>query len=65
MKSRKPHKGLTKRVKISARGKVIRHKAGRRHLLSVKNGKRCRHLRRKCGVGVADTVRIKALLGVK
>ncbi|MDP6117260.1 MAG: 50S ribosomal protein L35 [Planctomycetota bacterium] len=65
MKSRKPHKGISKRVKITARGKVLRHKAGRRHLLSVKNGKRLRHLRRKVGVGHADAVRIKALLGVK
>jgi large subunit ribosomal protein L35 len=64
MKTRKPHKGISKRVKITARGKVLRHKAGRRHLLSVKNGKRSRHLRKKCGVGVADAIRIKALLGV-
>ena len=28
MKSRKPHKGISKRVKITARGKVLRHKAG-------------------------------------
>jgi len=40
----KPHKGLLKRVKVSARGKIIRHKAMRGHLMSSKTGRRRRHL---------------------
>lgn len=42
----KPHKGLRKRVKVSAKGKIVRKKAGKSHLLSNKSGKRLRRLRR-------------------
>ena len=42
----KPHKGLRKRVKVSAKGKIVRKQAGKSHLLSNKSGKRLRRLRR-------------------
>jgi large subunit ribosomal protein L35 len=42
----KPHKGVGKRVKVSARGKVMRRKSFARHRMSHKPGKRCRHLRK-------------------
>lgn len=59
----KPHKGLKKRVKVTATGKVIRNKAGRRHLMSVKSSKRRRGLREKAGVASTELRRVKTLLG--
>ncbi|TWT46093.1 50S ribosomal protein L35 [Phycisphaerae bacterium RAS1] len=46
MHKRKPHKGLQKRVKVSARGKIVRHQSFRGHLLSGKSGRRKQRLRR-------------------
>jgi large subunit ribosomal protein L35 len=40
----KTRKAVAKRFKITARGKVLRSQASRRHLLSAKNAKRRRHL---------------------
>jgi len=40
----KPHKGLLKRVKVTARGKILRRKANKGHLMSSKTGKRRRRL---------------------
>ena len=45
MPKEKTHKGLAKRVKVTAKRKVKRHKAGKGHLLSSKNAKQRRHLR--------------------
>ncbi|HVN23500.1 MAG TPA: 50S ribosomal protein L35 [Syntrophorhabdales bacterium] len=42
----KTHRGLAKRVKITARGKVKRARAFHSHLLSSKSPKRKRNLRR-------------------
>lgn len=41
----KTHKGLAKRVKVTARGKVKVRRPGTSHLLSGKSGKRLRKLR--------------------
>ena len=46
MPKRKTHKGLTKRVTVTARGKVLHAHPGASHLMSGKRGKRRRHLRR-------------------
>lgn len=53
MKRRKPktHKGIAKRVKITATGKVKMGRPGRRHLAISKSPKRLRHLRRKITIG--------------
>lgn len=40
----KTHKGLSKRVKITASGKVKHKRAGMGHLMSGKNAKRRRRL---------------------
>ena len=45
MPKEKTHKGLAKRVKVTANRKVKRHRAGKGHLLSSKNAKRLRRLR--------------------
>jgi large subunit ribosomal protein L35 len=48
----KTHKGLAKRVKVSANGKVKHRKAGKGHLMSVKSSKRLRRIRRPSTVGL-------------
>lgn len=48
----KTRKSLSKRIKITKKGKVLRSKAGRRHLMSAKNRKRKRTLRRKAIISV-------------
>jgi len=45
MPKMKRHKGLAKRVKVSARGKVLHKKINAGHLMSGKAGKRRRRLR--------------------
>lgn len=46
MPKMKTHKGLAKRVKITATGKVRYKKANSGHLMSGKSGGRCRSLRK-------------------
>ncbi len=41
---RKTKKSVSKRVKVTATGKIMRRKAGLRHLASSKNAKRKRNL---------------------
>ena len=41
---KKMHKGLAKRVKVTATGKVLYRRGGRSHLLSKKNSKHRRRL---------------------
>lgn len=65
MPKQKTHKGLSKRVKVTARGKVKRKKAGMGHLMSSKNAKRRRRLSNSglAKTAAADTIKIK--LGCK
>jgi len=44
MPKQKTHKGLAKRVKITAKGKVKFHHSGAGHLMSTKNAKRRRRV---------------------
>ncbi|MFH1716858.1 MAG: 50S ribosomal protein L35 [Planctomycetota bacterium] len=44
MPKQKTHKGLSKRVKITATGKVNRKRAGGGHLMSGKSAKRRRRI---------------------
>jgi large subunit ribosomal protein L35 len=44
MPKQKTHKGLKKRVKITASGKIKRHRTGAGHLMSSKNAKRRRRV---------------------
>ena len=44
MPKQKTHKGLSKRVKVTAKGKVKRHRAGGGHLMSSKTSKRRRRI---------------------
>jgi large subunit ribosomal protein L35 len=54
----KTKKSVAKRFKITARGKVLRAKAGRRHLLQGKSSKRRRGLGKAAVVDPTDTYRI-------
>jgi large subunit ribosomal protein L35 len=46
MPKMKTHKGMKKRFKVSATGKVRHKRAGSSHLMSHKSGKRVRRLRK-------------------
>lgn len=59
----KTHKGISKRVKVSARGKMKRAKAFAGHLMSGKSGKRCRHLRKGGAITGPKLKTYKYLLG--
>ena len=63
MPKQKTNKAAKKRFKVTKNGKVLRGRPGRRHLLSVKTGKRRRQLRRDAQCSSYDTFRIKRLLG--
>jgi len=51
MPKQKTHKGMKKRYKLTASGKVKHRKRGRGHLLSSKTSKRKRHLRHDAVIG--------------
>ena len=63
MPKQKVHKGLAKRVKISARGKVKRGRSGSGHLMSTKSGNRCRNLRKSTGMVGRMAQKTKEALG--
>ena len=54
----KTKKSVAKRFKIPATGKVMRSRAGKRHLLQTKNPKRRRSLGTSTQVGPTDAYRI-------
>jgi large subunit ribosomal protein L35 len=54
----KTRKAVAKRFKITARGKVLRSRAGKRHLLQTKNSKRRRSLGTSKVVDSTDAYRI-------
>jgi large subunit ribosomal protein L35 len=62
MPKMKTHKGLAKRVKVTARGKVKRHKAFTGHLLSGRAGRRHRRLHQTALMPKADTRKALAVL---
>ena len=64
MPKMKTHKGAKKRFKVSKRGKVLRGKPGRRHLLSVKTSNRKRRLRKAVKCSSFDSWKVKRLLGL-
>jgi len=59
MPKQKTRKGVSKRVRVTKTGKVMRRKAGRRHLLSSKSRKRKRQLRKSVVVAAVDSARVK------
>jgi large subunit ribosomal protein L35 len=65
MPKQKTHKGLSKRVKVSAKGKVKRKKAGAGHLMSSKNAKRRRRIASPAVAKTATADTMKVMLGAK
>jgi len=63
MPKQKTHKGLKKRVKVTASGKVKHKKAGTGHLMSSKNAKRRRKLSTAGTLDATEIKRIKIALG--
>jgi large subunit ribosomal protein L35 len=61
MPKQKTHKGLSKRVKVTATGKVKSHRSGGGHLMSSKNAKRRRRVSSKTIMTkkMANTAKIK------
>ena len=62
MPKQKTRKGVAKRIRVTKTGKIVRRKAGRRHLLSNKSRKRKRQLRTTTTVAQADKKRMKRAL---
>ncbi len=63
MPKNKTHKGLAKRVKVTARGKIKRRKAFTGHLLSSRSGQRLRRLKKAALMPKADTRKALTALG--
>jgi large subunit ribosomal protein L35 len=61
----KTHKGLAKRMKVTARGKLKHRRPGASHLMSVKNAKRRRHLHATAVVRKGKSKVMKAELCVR
>jgi large subunit ribosomal protein L35 len=55
----KTRKAVSKRFKITARGKVLRPHTGKRHLLAGKSPKRRRMLSKPVVVDATDAYRVK------
>jgi large subunit ribosomal protein L35 len=62
-RTQKTHKGLKKRVKVSAGGKVTFKRSFAGHLMTGKSGRRRIRLRRKAGLTGALHVRVLRALG--
>ncbi|MGA2611585.1 MAG: 50S ribosomal protein L35 [Terriglobia bacterium] len=58
----KTHKGAQKRFKLTATGKVVRHHAFARHILTSKASKRKRKLGQSVIVSPANAPAIRAML---
>ncbi|MEU4807456.1 50S ribosomal protein L35 [Actinosynnema sp. NPDC023587] len=64
MPKNKTHSGTSKRVKVTGSGKLMREKAGKRHLLEKKSSKLTRRLSGATEVAKHDAPRLKKLLGI-
>lgn len=58
----KSHKGLLKRIKVTAKGKVKFRKAFTGHLMSHKSGSKLMQLRRKGVAKAGDVSRLERML---
>jgi len=64
MPKQKTHSGAKKRIKVTGSGKLLREKAGKRHLLERKSSKLTRRLTGTTELSKADTGKMKKLLGL-
>jgi large subunit ribosomal protein L35 len=63
MPKNKSHSGTSKRIKVTSTGKLLREKAGKRHILEKKSSKLTRRLTGTTEVAKSDAPRLKRLLG--
>jgi large subunit ribosomal protein L35 len=63
MPKNKAHSGMKKRIKVSGTGKLLRQKAGTRHLLEKKSSRKTRRLAGTTEVSAADRKRVRRLIG--
>jgi large subunit ribosomal protein L35 len=63
MPKNKSHSGMSKRVKVTGTGKLLRQKAGMRHLLERKSSEQTRRLAGTTEIAPADARRVRKLLG--
>ena len=59
----KTHKGIAKRIKVSATGKLLRRKAHRNHLFSGKQASTKRTYVKEYQVSDGDFANVKKMLG--
>ncbi|WP_319436581.1 50S ribosomal protein L35 [Mycobacterium sp. RTGN5] len=62
MPKAKTHSGASKRFRKTGTGKIVRQKAGKRHLLEHKASKRTRRLDGRTTVAPNDARRVNAML---
>jgi large subunit ribosomal protein L35 len=60
----KTHRGAAKRFKVTGRGRLLRRRAYRSHLLEKKPSTRTRRLAAPAEVTGADRTQVKRLLGL-
>jgi large subunit ribosomal protein L35 len=63
MPKNKTHSGTSKRIKVTGSGKLLRQRAGRRHLLEKKPSSMTRRLEGTLEIASNDLRRVKKLLG--
>ncbi|GDY30983.1 50S ribosomal protein L35 [Gandjariella thermophila] len=63
MPKNKTHSGMSKRIKITGRGRLLHERAGRRHLLEKKPSKKTRRLAGTDDVARSDVRQARKLLG--
>ncbi len=64
MPKNKTHSGTSKRFKVTGSGKILREKAGKRHILEKKSSKVTRRMSGTAVVSENDAPRIKKMLGL-
>jgi len=62
MPKMKTHRGAAKRFKRTGTGKITRMRKGKQHILTKKNSKRKRRLRKRALVSSVDEKRLNQLL---
>ena len=64
MPKNKTHSGTKKRIKVTGTGKLMREKAGKRHLLEKKSSEHTRRLAGNTEVAPQDDKRVRRMLGI-
>ncbi|MDO4613360.1 MAG: 50S ribosomal protein L35 [Actinomycetaceae bacterium] len=63
MPKMKTHSGAKKRFRVTGSGKLMRERAGKRHLLEHKSSRVTRRLSKDQVVAASDVKQVKKLLG--